>query len=77
VRQLYICHKQRFYEAYSRWGEEQREYVSDFLANEYALDKAGTRAALFGPEADMEEPQPVEGPWGTFTPARTAEKENT
>ena len=64
VRQLFICHKQRFYEAYGSWGDDQREYVSDFLANEYALDKAGTRAALFGPEASMEEPQPIEGPWG-------------
>ncbi len=66
VRQLFICHKQRFYEAYQKWDDDQRDYVSDFLATEYAVDKAGTRAALFGPEPGMEEPQPVEGPWGAI-----------
>jgi len=52
VRQLFICHK---------------SYVADFLEREYQVDKAGARAALFGHDAEMEEPAPApkkSGPWG-------------
>lgn len=71
IRQLFICHKQAFYVAYAGWPEEKQAYVAEFLATEYAVDKAGTRAALFGHEAPMQEPQQIErdlvarvGPWG-------------
>jgi len=71
IRQLFICHKQAFYSAYAGWPEEKQAYVAQFLATEYAVDKAGTRAALFGHEAPMEEPRQLErdlvarvGPWG-------------
>lgn len=71
VRQLFICHKQAFYTAYSTWPDEKRAYVAEFLASDYLLDKAGTRAALFGHEAAMQEPQQAPrdmidlvGPWG-------------
>ncbi|WP_172299538.1 DUF6638 family protein [Pseudoruegeria sp. HB172150] len=77
VRQLFICHKQLFYDLYRGWSEAKKEYVAEFLAAEYAVDKAGTRAALFGQEPGMEEPEaeqePVArredlinlvGPWG-------------
>ena len=73
IRQLFICHKEAFYRAYAGWADQKKAYVAEFLANEYQVDKAGTRAALFGHEAPMEEPrvapaQPdiVErvGPWG-------------
>ncbi len=74
VRQLFICHKELFYETYQRWPEGKRAFVADFLAAEYQVDKAGTRAALFGPEPGMEMPRPPEeeiarrvelvGPWG-------------
>ncbi len=57
VRQLFICHKEAFYRAYASWPEEKQAYVVDFLDNEYQVDKAGTRAALFGHDAPMEEPQ--------------------
>jgi len=69
IRQLFICHKEVFYETYATWPDEKREYVADFLAREYQVDKAGTREALFGHEDPMEEPQaataaqPVKGPW--------------
>ncbi len=56
VRQLFICHKDLFYSLYRGWSEEKRGYVADFLAAEYQVDKAGTRAALFGHEPGMEEP---------------------
>ena len=56
VRQLFICHKEAFYAAYATWPDEKRAYVADFLEREYQVDKAGTRAALFGHEAAMEEP---------------------
>ncbi len=75
IRQLFICHKEAFYRAYATWPDAKKAYVAEFLANEYQVDKAGTRAALFGHEAPMEEPQlavppPVPdmidrvGPWG-------------
>ncbi|MDA9208269.1 hypothetical protein N9O61_05215 [Octadecabacter sp.] len=75
VRQLFICHKDAFYGAYMGWPDEKKDYVADFLSTEYQVDKAGTRDALFGHEATMEEPQRPKkkkqrdlidrvGPWG-------------
>jgi len=74
IRQLFICAKSAFYAAYAEWPEEKRAYVAHFLATEYAVDKAGARAALFGHDAPLEEPaapkrpkpDPVDlvGPWG-------------
>ncbi len=64
VRQLFICHKALFYRLYATWSETKKSYVADFLAREYAVDKAGARAALFGHDAPMEEEPPrVPGPW--------------
>lgn len=57
IRQLFICHKEAFYDVYATWSDQKRDYVVDFLVREYQVDKAGTRAALFGHEATMEEPQ--------------------
>ena len=75
-RQLFICHKQAFYEAYAKWPDAKRSYVVDFLVNEYQVDKVGTRTRLFGHEEPMREPEPrkkpkrdiVErvGPWGAI-----------
>lgn len=62
VRQLFICHKEAFYRAYAGWPEEKQAYVAEFLDGEYQVDKAGTRAALYGHEAPMEEPQNLTGP---------------
>ena len=72
VRQLFICHKEVFYRAYAKWPEEKKAYVVDFLDREYQVDKAGTRASLFGHEAEMTEagyaaqPDLISrvGPWG-------------
>lgn len=73
IRQLFICHKEAFYRAYAGWPDAKKSYVADFLETEYQVDKAGTRAALFGHEAAMEEPQTQKpkpdlvdlvGPWG-------------
>lgn len=58
VRQLFICHKDLFYRLYAGWSETKKSYVADFLAREYAVDKAGARRALFGFEAPMEEVPP-------------------
>ncbi len=65
VRQLFICHKELFYQLYAGWHETKKSYVADFLDREYQVDKAGARDALFGHEAEMEEPAPKQdGPWG-------------
>ncbi|WP_027235451.1 DUF6638 family protein [Leisingera caerulea] len=75
-RQMFICHKEEFYRQYRRWPETKKAYAAEFLAREYAVDKAGAREALFGHEPDMEGRMPklprnrrrgvVErvGPWG-------------
>ncbi|MEP1231231.1 MAG: DUF6638 family protein, partial [Litorimonas sp.] len=61
-RQLYICHKSLFYAAYRSWPETKKDYVVQFLRDEYAVDKAGAREALFGSEPEMEEREIV-SPW--------------
>ncbi|WP_407491681.1 DUF6638 family protein [Pseudooceanicola sp. MF1-13] len=82
VRQLFICHKELFYKLYATWSDTKKSYVADFLATEYAVDKAGTRAALFGHEPAMEETPPPRGvprddlitrvgPWGAVRRERT------
>ena len=57
VRQLFICHKEAFYRTYAGWSDEKKEYVAQYLANEYMVDKAGAREELFGHEPAMEEPE--------------------
>ncbi|MEP3276041.1 MAG: DUF6638 family protein [Stappiaceae bacterium] len=52
-RQLFICHKDAFYDAYRGWSEVKKDYVAKFLEAEYAVDKAGARLDLFGPEPEM------------------------
>lgn len=81
-RQMFICHKEEFYRQYRGWPEEKKTYVAEFLAREYAVDKAGARQALFGHEPDMEGRMPrlprtrrkgmVEqvGPWGAVNRVR-------
>ncbi|MYM55071.1 DUF6638 family protein [Thalassovita mangrovi] len=75
VRQLFICHKEAFYRAYQGWSEAKKSYVADFLDREYLVDKAGARAALFGHDAPMREPDKDDmigrvGPWGAVRPSR-------
>jgi hypothetical protein len=85
VRQLFITHKELFYALYATWSDRKRGYVADFLEREYQVDKAGARAALFGPEPGMETPpgsdprpapQPARslvdlvGPWGAVRKGR-------
>jgi hypothetical protein len=85
VRQMFITHKELFYAQYARWSDRKRGYVADFLAREYQVDKAGARAALFGPEPGMDDaarpvPKPATprgglvdlvGPWGAVKRGRT------
>ncbi len=61
-RQLFICHKPLFYDAYRAWSESKKDYVAQFLADEYAMDKVGAREALFGDEPMMVEPEPAPKP---------------
>ncbi|UWQ02163.1 hypothetical protein K3X44_02090 [Aliiroseovarius crassostreae] len=62
VRQLFICHKQAFYDAYATWPDEKREFVAEFLHRDYMANKAGARERLFGGEDRMVEEHPT--PWG-------------
>jgi len=73
IRQLFICHKERFYHSYNGWPDEKKTYVAEFLEREYQVDKAGAREALFGGGEAMAEPEPLPapedlielvGPWG-------------
>ncbi|MEM9437527.1 MAG: DUF6638 family protein [Pseudomonadota bacterium] len=69
VRQLFICHKELFYDRYATWPAPKQAFVAEFLAREYQVDKAGAREALFGHEPVMEdavEPDIIDrvGPWG-------------
>lgn len=68
IRQAFICHKDLFYRLYAGWSEPKKEYVANFLASEYQMDRVGTREAIFGPEPDMQghAPDLIErvGPWG-------------
>lgn len=68
VRQLFICHKPAFYAAYADWPEAKKEFVVDYLVREYAADKVGARAAIFGRDAPMQEDDMVArvGPWGAL-----------
>lgn len=75
VRQLFICHKELFYRHYRNWSDAKKDYVVDFLVSEYQVDKAGARAALFGPEPEMSQAAPRRrdddlihrvGPWGAL-----------
>ena len=72
VRQLFICHKELFYQMYAGWSEPKKSFVADFLQREDAADNAGAREALFGHDAPMSDddgavPQDLitkVGPWG-------------
>jgi len=71
IRQLFICHKERFYQAYASWPDAKKTYVAEFLEREYQVDKAGARDALFGGDDPLEEPAQIGeelidliGPWG-------------
>lgn len=78
VRQLFICHKQLFYDCYAKWPDQKKEYVANFLETEYQVDKAGTREALFGRDDAMAEPGrddlerilDIVGPWGAISGRR-------
>ncbi|MXN64512.1 hypothetical protein GR183_06310 [Stappia sp. GBMRC 2046] len=71
-RQLFICHKEAFYDQYRTWSDEKKAYASKFLADEYMVDKVGTREELFGPEPGMDEDGQDYGlgknmgPWGAI-----------
>ena len=49
-RQLFICHKDLFYDAYRTWPDSHREFVAQYLEADYAMDKAKSRQELFGEE---------------------------
>ncbi|HQY42942.1 MAG TPA: hypothetical protein PK450_02095 [Paracoccaceae bacterium] len=74
IRQCFICHKELFYRLYSGWTEAKKDYVANFLASEYQMDRVGTREAIFGPEPDMAGHAPdliaEVGPWGAVRKER-------
>ncbi|MEL6701525.1 MAG: DUF6638 family protein, partial [Pseudomonadota bacterium] len=58
-RQMFICHKEGFYDRYAKWPDTKKEYVAQFLEREYAADKAGARQALFGHDAALAPDMPA------------------
>jgi hypothetical protein len=81
VRQMFIVHKELFYQSYANWTDRKRSYVANFLEREYKVDAQGAREALFGPEPSMDTreraiPRPsrdlgaIVGPWGAVTGGR-------
>ena len=78
IRQLFICHKQLFYDHYAGWSDTKKRYVVDFLQREYMADKVGAREALFGGDEPMEPSKSrtvdqliqAVGPWGAFKKER-------
>jgi len=77
VRQMFICHKELFYDTYRRWPEAKKAYVADFLAEEYRMDADGARRTFYGDEPEMmpgpwERPGLVDavGPWGAVRKER-------
>ena len=74
-RQLFICHKESFYDAYNAQPDAMKDFVVNFLQSEYMGNKAATRQALFGhmpqgPWSTQTAPDPMDdmvaavGPWG-------------
>lgn len=59
IRQMFICHKELFYDTYRGWPEAKKEFVAAFLAEEYRMDADGARRTLYGDEPEMAQ----EGPW--------------
>jgi len=79
VRQLFICHKQLFFDHYAGWADSKKEYVANFLGRAYQANKAGVREALFGSDEVVELPTPqpppediidIVGPWGAVRRSR-------
>ena len=56
VRTLFLVNKPVFHRLFQGWDAAKQAYVADQLAREYQIDRQGTRAALFGPEPGMAEP---------------------
>lgn len=71
VRTLFLVNKPVFHRLFQTWDAAKQAYVADQLAREYQIDRQGTRAALFGPEPGMAEPEPA-GPGGRATGAAGA-----
>ncbi len=77
-RQLFICHKELFYQLYAGWTEAKKDYVVSYLTREYQVDKLGAREALFGhepgmevePKSDLDAMVDLVGPWGPVKRAR-------
>jgi len=73
-RQLFIMHKPLFYERYKDWSESKKDFVVRFLQQEYAMDKAGARDALFGAEPAMKDEDALKSdklkpnPWAGLRP---------
>lgn len=64
ILQLFICHKELFYQLYRGWSEAKKSYAADMLARDYLTDKTRLRESLFG-HGGLQPPQDIArpGPW--------------
>lgn len=70
ARQLFICHKEAFYDAYAAWPDGFKDFVVTLLSREYQSDKAAVRDDLYGawddapPQPTLDQRVAAVGPWG-------------
>ena len=57
-RQLFICNKEFFYEAYEGWNDRKRGYVAEYLSRQYRGRESEVWRHLYG------RTKVREGPWG-------------
>ena len=71
IRQLYLCHKELFFDLYKTWPEVKQTFVVEYLEREYQYDESGGRDDEVGHDEPMAEPGlsqdaliDIVGPWG-------------
>ncbi|CAM5776966.1 hypothetical protein LMIY3S_05799 [Labrys miyagiensis] len=64
IRQLFLCNKPAFYNAYQGWSERKQDYVVEFLSRDEALRDDDAWEELFGDGTPEAEEAPAAGPWG-------------
>ena len=73
LRRLHLFHLPMFLRQHEGWSADKRRWVEDFLMQERELDQTGARAALYGPEPEMDAAPRSAVSQGRVAPMRAAE----